>query len=195
MPYLYGLAKQCGYASNWTAISHPSLPNYLALAVGSTFGVTDDNSPSSHPESGPTVFGAAYTARRRGKSYQESMPANCSLSSSGSYAVKHNPWAYFTDERTRCQSDDVPSGTTTSGALHNDIAAGNRPSVGEVTPDLNNDAPDGTLTTADNWLKSWLPQVMAGPDYQAGRLVIVITGDEDNGSQGNKVLTTVISPR
>ena len=35
---------------------------------------------------------------------------------------------------------------------------------------------------------------MAGPDYRSGRLVIVVTGDEDNGSQGNKVLTVVIHP-
>src|SRR4029077_20321056 len=42
MPYLSGLAEHYGLASNYTAVSHPSLPNYLAVWSGSTQGVTDD---------------------------------------------------------------------------------------------------------------------------------------------------------
>ena len=64
MPYLYAQAQQYGYATTYTAISHPSLPNYLAMAFGSTFGVTDDDSPSSHPEAGQAVFTAAVQAGR-----------------------------------------------------------------------------------------------------------------------------------
>ncbi|MBA3783853.1 MAG: phosphoesterase, partial [Nocardioides sp.] len=48
MPYLFSLSKKYGYASNWTAITHPSLPNYLAMTGGSTFGVTDDSAPSAN---------------------------------------------------------------------------------------------------------------------------------------------------
>src|SRR5450759_2614287 len=40
MPYTFNLATRYGYASNYKAIGHPSLPNYLAIAGGSTFGVT-----------------------------------------------------------------------------------------------------------------------------------------------------------
>jgi hypothetical protein len=53
MPYLYGLAQRYGYANNWAAIRHPSLPNYLAVAGGDTFGVVDDGPPSAHP--GPRI--------------------------------------------------------------------------------------------------------------------------------------------
>src|SRR5665213_20346 len=35
-PYLNHLANRCGDASDYHAISHPSLPNYLALTSGST---------------------------------------------------------------------------------------------------------------------------------------------------------------
>src|SRR5712691_8620345 len=41
-PYLNSLATQYGATTNYAAISHPSLPNYLALTAGSTLGVTDD---------------------------------------------------------------------------------------------------------------------------------------------------------
>jgi acid phosphatase len=142
--------------------------------------------------SGTSVFGAALAAGKTAKSYQEGMTTNCLGSSTGRYAPKHNPWAYYIDERSACRSFDVPSGTTSSGSLHADIVAGNLPTVGEVTPDLCNDAHDCSLATADNWLKAWMTQVFAGPDWTSGRLAVIITADEDDGSQGNKVLTTVI---
>jgi hypothetical protein len=194
MPYTYGLAQQYGYATKWTAITHPSLPNYLAMAGGSTFGVTDDGSPSSHPVREPNVFGQAISAGKSAKSYQESMTSNCLLTNSGRYAVKHNPWAYFTDDRTNCAQFDVPAGTTTSGALHDDIVKGALPNVAQVTPNLDNDAHDGTLLTADNWIQAWMTLILASPDWRSGHLAVIITADEDNGSQGNTVLTTVIHP-
>lgn len=196
MPYLYSQAKKYGYANYYTAASHPSLPNYLAIASGSTFGITDDKGPSTHSIPAPSVFGAALTAGRTAKSYQESMPANCKTStvSGGLYAVKHNPWPYIASERTKCQAFDVPSGTTSSGALRNDIVAGTLPNVGEVTPDLNNDAHDGTLASADAWLKGWLTRIYASPDWLARRLAVIVTADEDRRNEGNRVFTTVIHP-
>ena len=196
MPYLYSQATKFGYATHYTAITHPSLPNYLAIAFGSTFGISDDNSPASHPEASPDVFSAAINAGRTAKSYQESMPTRCATSSSSPYAVKHNPWAYDTtpSARTQCNSFDVPSGTTTAGALHDDLAAGTLPNVGEVTPNLNNDAHDGTLATADTWMKNWFTQIYASPDWKSGHLAVIVTADEDASNQGNTVLTTVIHP-
>jgi hypothetical protein len=40
MPYLAALADAYGHTTDYQAVAHPSLPNYLALAGGSTFGVT-----------------------------------------------------------------------------------------------------------------------------------------------------------
>ncbi len=49
MPYLSRLAtKRYGYAARYLAITHPSLPNYLAIAGGSTFGVTNDAGPATN---------------------------------------------------------------------------------------------------------------------------------------------------
>ena len=44
-PYLSGLARTYGYAADYRAIAHPSLPNYIALTSGSTHGVSHDWSP------------------------------------------------------------------------------------------------------------------------------------------------------
>jgi acid phosphatase len=194
MPYVDGLAKRFGYASNYTAIRHPSLPNYLAMAGGDTFGVTDDAAPSSHPLAGDSVFDQALAVGRTAGTYAESMTGNCQLTSSGRYAVKHNPWAYFagSTQRANCRLFNVPAGTPSSGAMHNAVAAGTLPDAGYWIPDLCDDAHDCSLTTADNYLKSWLPQIMAGPDFTSGRLAIVITADEDDSHSGNVVLTAVL---
>jgi phosphatidylinositol-3-phosphatase len=194
MPYLYQQAKKYGYADHYTAVGHPSLPNYLAIAGGSTFGVTGDGSPSQYPEPAPNVFDAAITAGKTAKAYAESMSSNCEQTTTGSYAARHNPWVYFPRDAAKCQQDDVPSGTTSLGALRQAIIAGALPAVGMVTPNVQHDAHDGSLAAADTWLKDWLSLIYASPDWQAGRLAVVVTADEDDYSQHNTVLTVLLHP-
>ncbi|MGN6130462.1 MAG: alkaline phosphatase family protein, partial [Nocardioidaceae bacterium] len=95
MPYTFSLAKRFGYAEDYHAITHPSLPNYLAIAGGQTYGVSDDDSPSAHPLHGPSVFSQALAQGHTAGLFAEDMPTPCALQPSGDYAVKHNPWAYF----------------------------------------------------------------------------------------------------
>jgi acid phosphatase len=197
MPHLASWAATYGKATAYTAATHPSLPNYLAIAGGSTFGVADDNPPSSHPISGDSVFDQTVNLGLRAKTYAEGMTSNCMQSNTGRYAVKHNPWAYFngTAQRASCNASDVPLGTTSAGNLLNDINAGNLPNTGMMIPDLCNDAHDCPLTTADDWLGGWVPKLMAGPDYTSGNLTIVITFDEDDSSAGNNIAFVAIDPR
>ena len=197
MPHLAALASRYGQATNYSAITHPSLPNYLAIGAGDTFGITDDNDPSSHPLSGQTVFGTTLGVGATAKTYAESMPSNCDLTDYGNYAVRHNEWTYFTSttERSACNSFDVPMGTTTGGNLLSDINAGTLPITGQMTPNVCDDAHDCSLTTADTWLNGWVSALMAGPDYTSGHLTIIVTFDEDDGSANNNVAFVVIDPR
>lgn len=196
MPYLASLAEAHGRTTSYRAVARPSLPNYLAIAGGSTFGVRDNLSPARHPLTGPSVFDRVIAQGRTAKTYAESMPTNCGLTATTSYAVKHNPWPYFADpaSRANCRRFNVPTGTTTSGPLRRDIDAGMLPNVSLVVPNICNDGHDCSLATADNWLKGWLTVVQQGPDYRAGRLAIVVTFDEDDYSGDNTVLTVVVSP-
>lgn len=196
MPYLASLAKAHGRTSAYKAVTHPSLPNYLAIAGGSTFGVRDDASPASHHITGPSAFDRAIAGGRTAKTYAEAMPSACGQTSTTKYAVKHNPWAYFSDAgpRANCRRFNVPTGTTAAGPLRSDIDAGTLPNLGLVIPDICHDGHDCSLATADTWLKGWLTRVQQGPDYRAGRLAIVVTFDEDDNSGNNTVLTVVASP-
>ncbi len=191
MPYAYGLAKTYGYASDYYAIRHPSLPNYIAIVAGSTNYITDDKDPAYHRLTGKTVFGQAIAAGKTAATYSDGMPPNCSQTAGGVYYVpRHNPWAYFVNERTSCNTYDLPL-----SPLGPAITAGALPNVGMVIPNLYHDAHDGTLATADAWFKGWMTKIMAGPDWTSGRLVVILTADEDDKASGNKVLTIVMNPR
>ena len=187
MPYTFGLAKKYGYATNYVAMTHPSLPNYIAIASGRTYGIHDDRDPSAHRLSGRSVFGQALAKHRSAATYAQSMPRTCATTPSGPYGVKHNPWAYFVDERRGCRAHDLPM--TQFGG---DVSAGRLPRVGMVIPDLNHDAHDGTLKSADAWFKSAMSKVFAGRDWRSGHLAVVLTADEDDRAHGNRVLTVVI---
>ena len=190
MPWTFRQAQRYAYASDYRAIRHPSLPNYLAIAGGSTFGVADDHPPADHPLSGRSVFGQALAAGRTAGVYADSMPRRCARSDSGRYAVRHNPWAYFTDERADCRRHDRPL-----SALAGDTAAGDLPNAGMVVPDTCHDAHDCSLAVADRWMKHTVRKLKSGPDWAGGRLAIVVTADEDDRHSGNRVLTVVLHPR
>jgi acid phosphatase len=190
MPFTFGLATTYGHATDYTAMTHPSLPNYLAIVSGSTQGVTDDRDPSALVLRDPTVLGQAVRAGHTAAVYAEGMPENCALTNGGSrYAVRHNPWAYFVDERSQCQQYDVPLGALTAAN-----SSGRLPTVSLVIPDLRNDAHDCSLAAADAWLSKQVTPLMQGRDWRSGRLAVVVTADEDDRHHGNNVLTVVANP-
>lgn len=50
-PFVNKLARTANLATNYFAIAHPSLTNYLEVAGGSNFGVLSDNDPDWHSKS------------------------------------------------------------------------------------------------------------------------------------------------
>ena len=191
MPYAYSLAQRFGYATNYHAVTHPSLPNYLAIVSGRTHGITDDAPPSVHRVAGRTVFGQALAHGRTAAVFADGMRAACSTTSTGSppYAVGHNPWPYLVGERRACRAHDVPV-----ARLWTAIRSGRLPNAGLVIPDKCHDAHDCSPAAADAWFRHLMVRVFQGRDWRAGRLAVILTADEDDGSAGNTVLTVVIHP-
>ena len=191
MPYAFSLAQRFGYATRYQAISHPSLPNYLAIVSGRTHAVADDGTPAAHRLTGRTVFGQALAHGRTAAVYADGMRTACSTKSTGSppYAVGHNPWPYFVDERRACRAHDLPV-----SRLWSAIQSGRLPNAGLVIPDKCHDAHDCSPSTADAWFRQLMAKVFLGRDWRAGRLAVVLTADENDGSPGNRVPTIVIHP-
>ena len=199
MPYLALLGNQFGQASNYFAVIHPSLGDYTAMFGGQSH-VQCPVGPACDLSS-PSVFGQTIAVGKTAKVYAQSMPSNCGPMQVGLYVPWHAPWPYWLDptERSECNQFDVPSGETTGGAFLSDIQSGNLPVTGEFAPDINHDAhnavPGGKYAVADAFLKSWVPIIMAGPDYTSGHLTIIVTFDEDDGTTGNHVAFVVVDPR
>ena len=77
-PYENQLAAACGLATNYHAIAHPSLPNYIAATSGDTQGIADDDPPSSHPLGVASIFSQVKDAGKTWREYAESAPGPCS---------------------------------------------------------------------------------------------------------------------
>jgi phosphoesterase family protein len=108
-PFLNSLSASGSLASNYYGVTHPSVPNYLALTGGSTYGISTDCTTCwiSAANIGDSIEGAG----KSWKAYMESMPAPCYIGDSYPYMQKHDPFVYFNDIRTntaRCQGHVVP---------------------------------------------------------------------------------------
>jgi acid phosphatase len=195
-PYLNGLAARYGLATQYYGVTHPSLPNYLALIGGSTFGVTS-NCLDCHFNQ-PNLADQIEASGRTWKAYLEDMPAPCALPSSYPYAQQHNPFAYFDSIRTnaaRCAAHVVPF-----TQLASDLATGALPHYVWITPNLCHSMHDCDVSTGDTWLSQVLPGILASPAFQENG-VVFITWDEGttsagccNGADGGRIVTLVLSP-
>ena len=191
-PYLTALAHRCGLATNYHAITHPSLPNYLAATGGTTAGVVDDGEPALRPIRGSSIFSEVDAAGLTWRSYEESMPTLCDRVTSGLYAARHNPAVYYTGLRSACRLDDVPMGSLTGGRLHRALESNDFPNFAFVTPNICDDAHSCPVAHGDAWLSAFLTIAFSSRTYRLGHLVVFITWDE--GNVDNRVATVVAAP-
>ena len=177
------LAARYRVADNYTALSHPSLPNYLALSSGQTFGIQDDNYRVL-PRGG---IGDQLTARGVSwRAYMDGMSSGQCLTSPYPYLVKHNPFAFYGG---RCPDNVVPF-----TSLAADLNGAKPPAFTWISPDGCHDQHDCRVATGDEWLRQTVALITQSKAWLANG-VLFITWDEDDGSARNQVLTLVVSPK
>jgi hypothetical protein len=190
-PYLNGLAKRGAVAMNYSAIRHPSLPNYLAMTSGTTGGVTRDCAPDACGTSVRTVAHEVAGSGRSWRMYAESMPAPCTMHNAGQYAVRHNPFLYdrgVTSDKAGCAEHDVPY-----TRLAVDLAAGALPDLAFISPNLCNDMHNCGVATGDAWLSREVPKILGSGAFRSSRSLLVVTFDEGS-SRTNQVATLLSGP-
>lgn len=179
--FVSSLAARYGVAANYHAISHPSVPNYLALTSGQTWGVQDDGYYSL-PHAG---IGDQLTSARIGwRAYMEGLTDAGCIDSPVPYDPGHNPFAYYGG---RCPSNVVPL-----SALAADLA-GSTPRFSWITPDRCHDGHDCSEEESDAWLRQEVGAIMSSAAWKSNG-ALFITWDEDDQSAGNQVLTLVVAP-
>jgi len=103
------------------------------------------------------------------------------------YAARHNPFVYFRSitSQSSCASRDV-------GLRHlaDDLGAVRTTrNLSYITPNLCNDGHDspcvdgrpGGLTSANVWLKRWVPKILASPAYKKDGLLVVTFDEAESG--------------
>ena len=199
-PVFNRLAQENTLLMQYYAITHPSLPNYIALIGGDTFGITSDcNDCFVNAPSLPDLIEAS---GRIWKAYQEDMPEPCYLGGTQRYAQKHDPFVYFDPirlDQARCDRSVVPFPD-----LSADIQAGTLPNYIFITPNLCNDAHDCSLSVADNWLSTTIATLVPALDATGQPYLVVLTFDEGQGNHsccglpanaGGRVATVLLSPQ
>jgi hypothetical protein len=190
-PYITSVARHCGKAVDYRALTHPSLPNYIAMTAGSNGGITTDcNGCRTNV---PSIFRQLARRGRAWRGYAESMPSPCRRADSGRYLMRHNPAVYFLHLAGTCRTSDLPMGTPPRGQLRHALRKDILPAYAFLTPDACHDMHDCPKSSGDAWLRSWLPMIVGNRSYRNGQMVVFLTFDEGVGTD-QRVATIVLSP-
>lgn len=175
------LASANMLATNYFGVARPSLPNYLAMTSGSTWGITDNGYhvlPTEDLGTQLTTAGISWRA------YNEGLTDAGCLRSPYPYALKHNPFAYYGGS---CPPNVVPL-----TLLATDLA-GDAPSFVWIKPGLCNDGHDCSLGVAGAWLENTVSQIVSSRAW-VSTSVLFIVWEEGDGGDNNLVPLIVITP-
>jgi len=178
MPNFNKLAHDYTLLTQYYAIRHPSLPNYLALMSGDTFGVDTDCRKCFFDA--PSLPDLIEASGRTWKAYEEDMPGPCHLGDTDLYVQKHNPFVYFDPIRLntqRCKESVVPL-----TALETDIEADTLPNFLYITPNICNDSHNCSLDVADAWLTNLLGTLILAVDAKGNSYLVVMMFEEGQGN-------------
>ncbi len=176
-PFIDRLARRYALASQMYAITHPSLPNYLALTGGSTFRISSDCTDCTVRAT--SLVDQLERAGISWRAYMEGLPRPCfSGAGAGEYAKKHDPFAYFTKiagDRARC-GHVVPL-----ARLYADERDRGLPRFVWITPNLCHDMHDCDPPTGDRFLSKLVPPLLAALGRHG---LLVLTWDEGTSDDG-----------
>jgi hypothetical protein len=183
-PYINSLASTFALATEYHAVSHPSLPNYLALTGGSTFGITEDclrcHVAGDYLGDQMIAGSVPWTAYIENV-YPDSTPPCRFREGKSHYDKAHNPWSYYDD----LQND--PAQCVLVQPYETSFDPANMPEFAWITPNSIHDMHDGTVAEGDAWLAANVPPIIAN---MSGSDVLFLVWDEgttDKGGGGHVV--------
>lgn len=192
-PFLSDLARRGALATRYYALRHPSLPNYLALTTGSTWGLKRNCRACRFDH--PSLFGQLDHAHVSWRGYFENLPHN-ELRTTGTalYDPHYNPLVYL--RRMRRSAADRAR-IANFAALETALRTRRLPRFSWIAPNVVHDGHTGSLEAADRFAAQLVPRVLRalGP-----RGLLYITWDESDiddvrGTGGGHVALIALGPR
>lgn len=180
------VAKQGAFFTNYTAETHPSQGNYIAMVAGSSLGVVSDKNvdlDASH------IGDLLEQANLDWRVYAEDYPGSCYLKpTSKSYVRKHVPFLSFTNvtrNPTRCAK--IKSTATFKDDLKNNKLT----EFNMYIPNLRNDGHDTGLDFAGKWMTAQFGEIFSNPSA-LNDVLFIVTFDEDDRSESNHIYTVLL---
>jgi phosphatidylinositol-3-phosphatase len=179
-PYLTALAKRSALFVQSFGVTHPSLPNYLALFAGITNSNGDGCPAIGFNTAAPNLASELLAAHRTFVGYSESLPqAGSKVCAAGTYARKHAPWVEFSN---------VPSSLNQPFSAFKLDAL---PTVAFVIPNVDDDMHDVTVRQGDDWARAHIDPIVRWAD--AHNSLVIITWDEGYDRR-NSIPTLFVGP-
>ncbi len=199
-PFLNRLAAHGTLLTDYHAITHPSLPNYVALLSGRTGRIRSDCTGCTIP--GRTLIDQLEARHISWAAYLQGLPRPCSaVARSGAYTEAVDPFMHAVrvrDHPSRCDRV-VPF-----RRFRADLAAGRLPTVVFVMPDLRHEMHSGPIRVADAWLRRLVGELRASPVWRQDTRLVVTFDESDRTDvrscceglgRGGRVATIVAGPR
>jgi hypothetical protein len=170
-PYLNSLARRGALATRYFAITHPSLPNYVALTTGGHVGVNHDCATCR--AEGTSLVNELDGAGISWRAYFENRPRHVTgpYVRGAAYNRHYNPFVYT----EALGASDLADDTTNFSRLWSDLSARKLPSFSWIAPNVWHDGHTAPLASADRFAARLVPRVLKalGPHG-----VLFLTWDE-----------------
>jgi hypothetical protein len=191
MPYYNQLLNEYGLATQFYANQHSSLPALMWLVAGAPVDRNNNTASCNHGNDNIVreLLGHGYTWR----SYQENMPyagfQGLFGGTHNSYYRRHNPLIDFSDA---CPGTGQDTNSVPYSQMAADFAQGRTVNYAYITPDAFQDAHNGSLQAADQWLQANVPAILARPEFSSGGDgILFIVWDEGSLHKDNRCSATV----
>jgi phosphatidylinositol-3-phosphatase len=170
-PYVTALARRHGMATRMWAVTHPSLPNYLAMISGGTHGCHSNSCETGIR--GKTLTSQLVKNGLKWRGYFEGLPRRGYLGDDvGDYVQHHNPFIYF---RAVTSKPKQRSHILRFRAFKKSLRR--PPALSYIVPSDVHNMHSAAIIDGDNWLRRWIPRVMRSRGFR-NHGAIFITWDE-----------------
>jgi phosphatidylinositol-3-phosphatase len=184
------LGHRYALLARYDAVAHPSLPNYLALVSGSTFGLHHDCTDCL--VQGRSLADTLGKRSLSWKTYAEHLPLYLSQGARITGPEKARlPFLYFSDLRTRALRSTVPL-----DRFFRDLRSGMLPAFSLVIPDLCHDMHSCSIADGDRWLRGFMAPLLR-PGALAHSVLFLVFDEgrwSDRRGGGGRVAAVVVGP-
>ncbi len=184
-PVFNTVARECGLATDYYGLYHPSFLNYIEATSGQVGTLPPSCDPSSTCQADwPSLFDQISASGREWRVDAESMPEDCRLTDSAEtpvplYVAHHNPAVYYPSLAADCARWAV--NLDSPDTLQRQLSGRDAPAFTFVIPNTSHNINGKNFADGDAYLGELLRSILTSSAYRYGRTAVMISFDEGSG--------------